>query len=55
MSGGTAASLVLGVVILALLIYRQLVTRPLRAGYRLPLILAVIGVIEFTFTWASTT
>jgi hypothetical protein len=48
MSGGTALNLVIGVVILALLIARQLTTRPLRASYRLPLILAVIGVIEFT-------
>jgi hypothetical protein len=40
--------LVLGVVILALLIVRQVTTRPLRASYRLPLILAVIGVIDFT-------
>jgi hypothetical protein len=38
--------LLLGIVILGLLIYRQLITRPVRDGFRVPLILGIIGVIE---------
>lgn len=41
-------NLLIGVAVLALLVYRQLQVRPVRANFRLPLILAVIGVIELT-------
>jgi hypothetical protein len=42
-----ALEIVLGVVVLALLIYRQLIARPLNAGgLRLVVILAIIGVVE---------
>jgi len=47
MSQASITTLVIGVVILALLIVRQLTTRRLRENYRLMIILAVIGVIEF--------
>jgi hypothetical protein len=47
MSQASITTLVIGVVILALLIVRQLTTRRLRESYRLMIILAVIGVIEF--------
>jgi hypothetical protein len=43
-----AVNLLIGLAILALLVYRQLQVRPVRANYRLPLILAVIGIIELT-------
>ncbi len=46
MSSQTVTELVVGVAILALLVYRQLRARPLRANQRLLLILLVIGVIE---------
>jgi hypothetical protein len=39
-------NLVLGIVVLGLLIWRQLVARPVRDGYRVPLILGIIGVVE---------
>lgn len=48
MSSQTAVQLVIGVVILALLVYRQLRARPLRANPRLLLILLIVGVVE---TW----
>jgi hypothetical protein len=42
-----AGDIVLGVVVLALLIYRQLISRPINAnGLRIVVILAVIGVIQ---------
>jgi hypothetical protein len=47
-SSQTTVQLVIGVVVLALLVYRQLRARPLRANPRLLVILLVIGVIE---TW----
>ncbi len=47
MSGANITNLVIGVLVLVLLLSRQLVTRRLSESYRLPLILAVIGIIEF--------
>jgi hypothetical protein len=47
MSSSNVTSLVIGLVVLALLIARQLTTRRLRENYRLFLILAVIGLVEF--------
>jgi hypothetical protein len=40
-------SIVIDVVVLALLLARQVTTRPLSGGYRLPLILIVVGLFEF--------
>jgi hypothetical protein len=39
-------NLLLGILVLGLLIWRQLVARPVRGGFRVPLILAIIGVVE---------
>jgi hypothetical protein len=47
-NASTAVNLLIGLAVLALLVYRQLQVRPVRANFRLPLILAVIGVIELT-------
>lgn len=47
MSGANLTSLVIGIAVLALLLWRQLATRRLRESYRFAVILAVIGVIEF--------
>jgi hypothetical protein len=47
MSSGTLTSLVIGVIVLALVIVRQLSPRRLRENYRLSIILGVIGLIEF--------
>ncbi|HEY6789411.1 MAG TPA: hypothetical protein VI365_19090 [Trebonia sp.] len=47
MSQASLTTLVIGIVVLALLIVRQVTTRRLRENYRLMIILAVIGVIEF--------
>ncbi|HEX3958236.1 MAG TPA: hypothetical protein VHZ03_16645 [Trebonia sp.] len=47
MSQASITTLVIGIVVLALLIVRQVTTRRLRENYRLMVILAVIGVIEF--------
>jgi hypothetical protein len=41
-------NLLIGLAVLALILYRQMQARPLRAGMRLPLILAIIGVVELT-------
>jgi hypothetical protein len=41
-------NLLIGLAVLALLVYRQLQVRPVRANFRLPLILAVIGMIQLT-------
>jgi hypothetical protein len=41
-------NLLIGLAVLALLVYRQLQVRPVRANFRLPLILAVIGVIQLS-------
>jgi hypothetical protein len=46
MSSQTLLYLVIGVAVLGLLIYRQLVARPVRANQRIVLILLVVGVIE---------
>jgi hypothetical protein len=47
MSGANVADLVIGVAVLVLLIARQLTVRRLRESYRLLILLAVIGIIEF--------
>ena len=47
-NASTTVNLLIGLAVLALLVYRQLQVRPVRANFRLPLILAVIGVIELT-------
>jgi hypothetical protein len=47
MSGANLADLIFGIAVLALLLSRQLVTRRLSENYRLSVILAVIGVVEF--------
>lgn len=46
MSSQTLTYLVIGVAVLGLLIYRQLVARPVRSSPRLVLILVVVGLIE---------
>ena len=46
MSSQTVLYLVIGVVVLGLLIYRQLRTRPVRGNERLFLILGIIGLVE---------
>jgi hypothetical protein len=40
--------LLIGIAVLALLVVRQLQVRPVHANFRLPLILAIIGVVELT-------
>ena len=47
MSSGSVSGLVIGVLVLVLLIVRQMSTRQLRENYRIMLILAVIGIVEF--------
>jgi hypothetical protein len=47
-NASTTVNLLIGLAVLALLVYRQLQVRPVRANFRLPLILAVIGIIELT-------
>jgi len=47
MSSSSAISLVIGLAVLALVLYRQLVTRRLSENYRLSLILLIIGAVEF--------
>jgi hypothetical protein len=47
MSGTDVGSLIIGVVLVALLVSRQLMTRRLSENYRLSIILAVVGVVEF--------
>jgi hypothetical protein len=47
-NASTAVNLLIGLAVLALLVYRQLQVRPVRASFRLPLILAVIGVIQLS-------
>jgi hypothetical protein len=46
MSSQTLSYLVIGVVVLGLLIYRQLVARPVRGNQRVVLILVIIGLVE---------
>ncbi len=41
-----AVNLVIGVAVLGFILYRQMQPRPVRANMRLPLILAVIGIIQ---------
>jgi len=47
MSGANLTNLIIGVAVLALLLRRQLATRRLSESYRLSVILAVIGIVEF--------
>jgi hypothetical protein len=47
MSGANLANLIIGIAVLALFLSRQLVTRRLSESYRLSVILAVIGIVEF--------
>jgi hypothetical protein len=47
MSGANVTNLILGIVVLALLLSRQLMTRRLSESYRLSVILAVIGIAQF--------
>ena len=47
MSGANLTNLIIGVLVLVLFLSRQLVTRRLSESYRLSLILAVIGIVEF--------
>jgi nicotinamide riboside transporter PnuC len=47
MSGANLTNLVIGLLVLALLLSRQLMTRRLSESYRLSVILAIIGVVEF--------
>lgn len=48
MSATTATNLLIGLAVLVLILVRQMQVRPVRASMRLPLILAVIGVIQLT-------
>ena len=47
MSGANVTSLIIGLAVLAFVLARQLMTRRLSENYRLSVILAVIGVVEF--------
>jgi len=47
MSSSDAVSLVIGLAVLALVLYRQLAARRLSESYRLSIILAVIGAVQF--------
>src|ERR1700748_2667619 len=47
MSGANLTNLIIGVLVLVLFLSRQLVTRRPSESYRLSLILAVIGIVEF--------
>jgi hypothetical protein len=47
MSGADITDLVIGIAVLALFLSLQLTTRRLRENYRLPVILAVIGIVQF--------
>src|ERR1700735_5933333 len=47
MSSSDAVSLVIGLAVLALVLYRQLAARRLTEIYRLSIILAVIGAVQF--------
>ncbi|MGH3199310.1 MAG: hypothetical protein ACRDOH_14445 [Streptosporangiaceae bacterium] len=44
----SGAYLLIGLAVLAFILYRQLQVRPVRDNMRLPLILAIIGVVELT-------
>jgi hypothetical protein len=47
MSGENLTNLIIGIAVLALLLSRQLVARRLSENYRLSVILAIIGIVEF--------
>ena len=47
MSGANLTNLIISVLVLVLFLSRQLVARRLSESYRLPLILAVIGIVQF--------
>jgi hypothetical protein len=47
MSGANATDLIIGVVVVVLLVSRQLMARRLNDNYRLSMILAVVGLVEF--------
>jgi hypothetical protein len=47
MSGAALTNLLIGVVVLGLFVWRQLVVRRLREDYRIVAILAIIGVVQF--------
>ncbi len=47
MTGADITNLVIGVVVLVWVVSRQLTTRRLRENYRLPIILGVIGIVQF--------
>jgi hypothetical protein len=47
MSGANVTNLIIGVAVVALLVSRQLMARRLNENYRLSVILAVIGLVEF--------
>lgn len=47
MSSAAGANIAVGVLVLAFVLYRQLTTQRLRENYRLPLLLAVLGIIQF--------
>jgi len=44
----TLVNLLIGIAVLVLLVYRQSQVRPVRANFRLPLILAIIGVVQLS-------
>jgi hypothetical protein len=48
MTGSNLANLLIGVVALGFILYRQLRARPAKTDVRLPLILAVIGIIQLS-------
>ena len=47
MSGANVTNLVIGLLVIVLVLYRQLAVRRLRENYRLQIILAIIGIVEF--------
>ena len=46
MAASSITNIVIGLVVLAFILYRQLQPRPVRDNFRLPLILGVVGVVE---------
>ena len=47
MSSAAVTNIAIGVLVLAFVLYRQLTVQRLRENYRLPLILAIIGIVQF--------
>jgi hypothetical protein len=47
MSGANLGNLIIGIVVLAVLLSRQLITRRLSENYRLSAILGILGIVEF--------